>query len=271
MSTQKCLGKSPNKHNRLWLTATPFPEGLSEAVEKKEIFPSQEPKQRARLLETEYGFNSDDSRKVWTFGPNEEGPNMLFDVTKGVQYLKEVKDHCCGAFHDCTVSGILTKEPTRGIRWDIHDAQLHSDNIHRSAGQLVPAMRKAMIASFLLGEPRIMEPIFLVEIQGPGSCVGGVYACISTRRGEVISEELVGNRTIIKLYLPVSESFGFSEHLRSMTSGEAFPQCVFDHWKVLDSDPMLEGTQANKTVMEIRKRKGMKDELPNYKDYLDKL
>lgn len=45
-----------------------------------------------------------------------------------------------------------------------------------------------MIASFLLGEPRIMEPIFLVEIQGPGSCVGGVYACISTRRGEVISE-----------------------------------------------------------------------------------
>lgn len=42
---------------------------------------------------------------------------------------------------------------------------------------------------------------------------------------------------VVKAYLPVNESFGFTADLRSNTGGQAFPQCVFDHWQVLPGDP----------------------------------
>jgi len=71
--------------------------------------------------------------------------------------------------------------------------------------------------------------------------------------------------------MPVAESFKFAEHLRSLTSGEAFPQCVFDHWALNPYDPMEVDSKCYKIVKEIRKRKGLKDEFPVVGDFEDKL
>ena len=75
----------------------------------------------------------------------------------------------------------------------------------------------------------------------------------------------------IKAYLPVLESFGFTSAARAATSGQAFPQCVFDHWEMLSSDPMKEDSQTNVICLDTRKRKGLKVEMPNLGDYEDKL
>merc|ERR1719331_2178374 len=73
-------------------------------------------------------------------------------------------------------------------------------------------------------------------------------------------------------YLPVSESFGFVAALRQQTSGQAFPQCVFDHWENLNmGDFNVAGTKLNDLLLAIRKRKNIKQELPALADYLDKL
>lgn len=77
--------------------------------------------------------------------------------------------------------------------------------------------------------------------------------------------------SVLKAYLPVSESFGFTELLRSMTQGQAFPQCVFDHWETLMSSPFEAGSKTQVALAAIRKRKGLKEELPDLGDYLDKL
>jgi len=54
----------------------------------------------------------------------------------------------------------------------------------------------------------------------------------------MISEEpQEGSQVVVKAYLPVSESFGFTSFLRSHTGGRAYPQCIFDHWEVINSDP----------------------------------
>ena len=50
---------------------------------------------------------------------------------------------------------------------------------------------------------------------------------------------------VVKAYLPVNESFGFTADLRSNTGGQAFPQCMFDHWQVLPGCPLTEGTKPN--------------------------
>jgi len=54
--------------------------------------------------------------------------------------------------------------------------------------------------------------------------------------------------------------------LRANTGGQAFPQCVFDHWEILNEDPLNEGSKGGKLVVDIRKRKGRKAEIPNYKE-----
>ena len=76
---------------------------------------------------------------------------------------------------------------------------------------------------------------------------------------------------IIKSYLPVAESFGFTEHLRSVTQGKAFPQCVFDHWQVVNSDPCDPTSKSGQLLDTIRKRKGLKPGMPDLADFLDKL
>ncbi|KAL9250199.1 Elongation factor 2-like protein, partial [Drosera capensis] len=55
----------------------------------------------------------------------------------------------------------------------------------------------------------------------------------------------------IKAYLPVVESFGFSGTLRAATSGQAFPQCVFDHWDIVSSDPLETGSASHVLVSQI--------------------
>jgi elongation factor 2 len=69
----------------------------------------------------------------------------------------------------------------------------------------------------------------------------------------------------------VSESFGFTGALRGSTQGKAFPQCVFDHWEYIKELPLDVGSKAEALVNDIRKRKGLKLELPKLEDYLDKM
>jgi elongation factor 2 len=45
----------------------------------------------------------------------------------------------------------------------------------------------------------------------------------------------------VKAYLPVAESFGFNGELRSHTAGQAFPQCVFDHWEIMNGCKCIMG------------------------------
>ncbi len=96
---------------------------------------------------------------------------------------------------------------------------------------------------------------------------------LNRRRGVVIEEsQVVGTPMfIVKAHLPVNESFGFTADLRSNTGGQAFPQCVFDHWQVLTGNPAEAGNKTRTVMDEIRKRKGLKEGLPDLDQYLDKL
>ena len=132
-----------------------------------------------------YGWDPNDAKKIWCFGPETTGPNLLVDVTKQVQYLHEIKDSCEAAFQWATKEGAMTEENMRGIRFNIEDVTLHADAIHRGGGQLIPTMRRVLYACQLTAAPRFVEPIFLVEIQTPDDAVGGIYQCMSQRRGQV--------------------------------------------------------------------------------------
>jgi len=272
-SDQICLSKSPNKHNRMYVTAEPLKTGLPEDIDSGKVNDKEEPKARARYLSETYEWDVNDARKIWCFGPENTGPNILTDVSKGVQYLNEIKDSVIAAFNWATKDGVLCEENVRGVRFNIHDVTLHADAIHRGGGQIIPTGRRVFYAAMLTAKPALMEPVFLVEIQCPEQAMGGIYTVLNRRRGHVYAEEQkIGTPLyMVKAYLPVMESFGFTADLRSHTSGQAFPQCVFDHWQVLQGDPMETGSKSNVITLGIRKRKGLGEGIPPLDRYLDKL
>ena len=65
---------------------------------------------------------------------------------------------------------------------------------------------------------------------------------------------------------------GFTGELRAATGGQAFPQCVFDHWKIMPGgSPLDPATKTGGIVFDIRKRKGLKETVQALDHYLDKL
>jgi len=268
-----CLSKSPNKHNRLFMKACPMPEGLPEDIEKGDVNPRDDFKVRGRYLADKYEYDVTEARKIWCFGPDGTGPNLLIDCTKGVQYLNEIKDSVVAGFQWATKEGVLCEENMRGIRFNIYDVTLHADAIHRGGGQIIPTARRCLYACALTADPKFMEPVYLCEIQCPETAVGGIYGVLNRRRGIVFEENQVPGTPmfVVKAYLPVNESFGFTADLRSGTGGQAFPQCVFDHWQVLPGSQMEQGSRPFQVLTDTRKRKGLKEGLPDVNQYLDKL
>jgi len=199
--------------------------------------------------------------------------NILVDQTQGLQYLNEIKDSVGTAFEEVVNNSILCGEPLRGVRFNLVDAVLHSDTIHRGPGQIIPTTRRVLSAALLSSTPTIYEPMYLAEIQTEQEVVGKIYSVVSRRRGVVIEEipKLGTPLYMVRVYIPVMESFGFTTQLREETSGRAFPQLIFDHWKRMDGNANVEESMAAQQVLEVRKRKKMNLQLPNLSDYNDTL
>jgi elongation factor 2 len=161
----------------------------------------------------------------------------------------------------------------RGIRFNLNDVTLHADAIHRGAGQLMPTTKRCLYACQMVSKPALMEPMYLCDITVPISAVSGVYNTLNARRGAVEGKEDRPGTPLcqIKAFLPVLESFGFTQLLRQNTSGQAFPQMIFSHWQLVNGELMEEGSQAHTICMAVRERKGLKVQLPVFADYYDKL
>merc|ERR1712019_122164 len=124
------LSKSPNKHNRLYFAASPLSEELSQEIESGPAGPKADPKERARLYREKFDWDENAARKIWCWGPETDGANIVVALTQGVQYMNEIKEHVNSAFQWTTKEGPLCEENMRGIRFDIIDVTMHADSIH---------------------------------------------------------------------------------------------------------------------------------------------
>ena len=212
-SSQQAMAKSQNKHNRVYGTAGPLHEDLPGVIDNNEIGPTDDPKIRSKRLVDEFEWEKDDAAKIWCFGPENTGPNMVVDVTKGVQYMNEIKESICSSFQWASKQGILTDENMRGMRFNIADAELHTDAIHRGGGQLIPTARRLFYALELLSSPTLLEPIFSCDITAPMDCMGGVYQTLNQRRGEVLEEIQIAGTPLNLVFF-------------SLFSGESLFTCI---------------------------------------------
>jgi elongation factor 2 len=254
------MAKSPNKHSRFWVQVVPLEENVIDLMEKGDLFEGMGRKRIDNVLREEAGWSAKEAKNVWAL---EEHKNILLDLTKGIQYLRDVKETVNSGFRWATKSGPLSDEPIRGVKVKLLDAKLHEDPVHRGPAQIMPAIKRAVWGSFLTAQPILTEPIYKIGVSVPHQFVGEVTGLITRKRGRVTASEQKGPVTMIKGFIPVAETFGLSADMRSATSGHAFWQTQFDHWEKVPESIAIE------VIAEIRKRRGLPEEIPSANKFID--
>ncbi|KAH9929728.1 P-loop containing nucleoside triphosphate hydrolase protein [Fomitopsis serialis] len=286
-SALKCYADTPNKKNRITMIAEPLERGIAEDVETGRVNMRMTAKERGKFFEDKYQWDLLASRSIWAFGPDDSGPNILLDDTLPSQVDKKllgtVKDHIKQGFQWGAERARFAMNVTmRNVKFRILDASLAQEPIFRGGGQIVPTARRVCYSSFLMATPRLMEPVYFVEVQAPADCISAVYTVLARRRGHVTQDTPKAGSPLytVKALIPVIDANGFETDLRTATQGQAFCLQVFDHWSIVPGDPTdtsiklrpLEPASgqalARDLVLKTRRRKGLGDQIAVSK-YLD--
>jgi len=252
--------KSPNKHNRFWMQVEPLEEKATELIENGKLAEEMGRKQMGDVLYKEAKWPTEEARNVWAL---DEHRNIIINLTKGIQYLREARDMIISGFRLACQAGPLCEEPIRGTKVKLMDVQLHEDPVHRGPAQIMPAIRRAIFGSFLTARPVLIEPVYKIGISVASQWVGECSRIITRKRGKISTSEQKGALTMITGFIPVAETFGLSAEMRSATSGHAFWQCTFDHWEKTPENIAAE------IIRQIRERRGLPPEIPKPERFID--
>jgi elongation factor 2 len=251
-------GKSPNKHNRFYITVEPLEEDIRAAIIDGTI-PSgdiKKSKEVARQL-IDMGWTKVHGRGVLSI----ENSCVFIDATKGIQNLFETRELLIDAFKEVVKRGPRAHEKMMGVKIILNDAKLHEDAIHRGPAQTIPAVRNGINGALVSAGVALLEPKQNVYITVPQELMGSVTGEMSQRRAEIAGMETEGDMTTITAKAPVKEMFGFASEIRSATGGRALWSTEFSGYEELPRDLLDEITE------EIRLRKGLKAEMPRPENY----
>ncbi|KAJ3132209.1 hypothetical protein HK100_005574 [Physocladia obscura] len=278
VSAIKCFAETQNKKNKITMIAEPLEKGIAEDIESLKVSMQLPKKQLENIFMKQYNWDILAARNIWAFGPTENGPNVLIDDTlfeTDKKVLNSSRENIVQGFQWAAKQGPLADEPIRNVKFKIIDATITPGPIYSGRGQIIPAARRVCYSSFLMASPRLMEPVYFVEIQAPADCVAAVYDVLARRRGHVTQDLPKPGSPLytVKAYIPVMDASGFETDLRTHTQGQAFCQQVFDHWQIVPGDPLdkgivlrpLEPAQAQHLardfMIKTRRRKGLSEDV----------
>lgn len=151
--------------------------------------------------------------------PLTEGDYEFVNQIKGGSIPTEYIPACDKGFQQSLKKGSLIGHPIVGIKVTINDGQSHSVDSSDMAFQL--AAIGAFKEAYSKAKPQILEPIMKVNVEGPTEFQGNIFGSINQRRGVIVSSQEEGLYSIVEAEVPLSEMFGYSTVLRSLTQGKA--------------------------------------------------
>ena len=167
---------------------------------------------------------------VFKIEPNEAGKGFEFvDAIKGGVVPREYIPAVQKGVEEALNSGVLAGYPVVDVKVTLHFGSYHDVDSSEQA------FKMAAIFGFKEGcrkaNPVILEPMMAVEVETPEDYAGNVMGDLSSKRGMVQGmEDMVGGGKAIKAEVPLSEMFGYSTTLRSMSQGRATYTMEFKHY-----------------------------------------
>ncbi|MCG6930378.1 MAG: elongation factor G [Desulfofustis sp.] len=179
--------------------------------------------------------------------PLDEGEYEFVDAIVGGVIPREYIPSCDKGFQKSLAKGSLCGAAITGVRAVINDGASHSVDSSDIAFQL--AAQGAFKEAYLKARPVIMEPIMKVAVEGPSEFQGSVMGSLNQRRGMIIGTVEEGTYTVVEAEVPLSEMFGYSTALRSLTQGKAEFTMEFATFKQVPksiSEELIKKYQAEK-------------------------
>jgi elongation factor G len=136
---------------------------------------------------------------------------------------------CEKGFRSCLAKGPKLEFPVTGIKIVIDDGASHSVDSSEMAFQA--AARGAFIEGYQKAKPVIHEPIMKVVVETPTEFQGAVMGSLNQRRGVIVGAQDEGPMCVVEAQVPLSEMFGYSTLLRSLTQGKAQFTMEFELYK----------------------------------------
>ncbi|MBY9007001.1 MAG: elongation factor EF-2 [Candidatus Lokiarchaeota archaeon] len=249
--------KSGNSHNKIIMYVEPLDDKTEHLLESGKITDLMDNKSRAEILRNEAGWDAKEAKKV----VDVYNGNLIVNGTKGLQRFDRVKSYLTACFRDWVSACIIAKEPAIGIKVVFTDMSIHEDPAHTGYGQIAQMVTSALSLSMLEAGPHLFEPIQKIDIKTPQGSEAGVLAIINRHRGKVINVKPEGEYVRVEGQLPASETLGIADEIRSATQGRAFFGYEFAGFE------QVPRSLEDDLILEIRKRKTMKEELPSAKSW----
>ncbi len=249
--------KSANTHNRILMYIEPLDQKTEKLIDSGKINDLQNDKERAKILREEAGWDAKEARRIVDVYQG----SLLVNGTSGLQRFDRVKSYLTAAFRDWLGNCILAKEPAIGFKAVFTDMVIHEDPRHTQYGQIAGMAFSALSLAMLESNPHLFEPIQKIDIKTPQGYEGSVTAIINKRRGRISNVIPEGEYVRVQGQIPAAETIGIADDIRGSTQGRAFFGYEFKGFEKIP--PSLEG----EIIMEIRKRKGMPEEMPNKKSW----
>ena len=244
-------GKTPNKHNKFYLTVEPIDERIRDAIKSGELPEVKIRKKDESVFSKliELGIESKESKK---FKDIYRGC-VLIDSTRGIVQINEIIELVIEGFEQVIDAGPLAREPCVGLTVRLHDCKLHEDSIHRGPAQVLPAIRDALREAMRLGGALLFEPMQIIQIEAPFNYMSEISKLIQNKRGQMLDMLQEGEHVSVKAKLPVAEMFGLTSVLRSATAGRGSFFVVDQLFEKLPNE------LQSRVIKSIRDRKGLKE------------
>jgi len=254
-------GKSPNRHNRFYFVVEPLEESVIQGILNGEVPQGTRIKDKKTLAKKlqELGLSKEEAKGIEAI----HGPNVLLDMTWGIQYLNETMELIKQAFVEAMDRGPLAAEKCYGLKVKLVDAKLHEDSIHRGPAQVIPAVRNSIYGAMCQGGRVLLEPIQKVFISVPHELVGAVTHEIAQRRGIILDMQQEDYQTMVIAKAPVAEMFGFASAIRSVTGGRVLWTTEAAGYERVPRE------LQDEIVRKIRTRKGLNPEPYDEKYYAE--
>lgn len=230
--------------------------------------------------------------RLWSVGTSSDCLNVLINDTSNYDHnifvelnghdKRSLFNHCVvNAFNIICKAGPLCEEPLTNCAFIVKKFELSTevnleDITPQTTSSIESSIRETLKKAFEKQEQRLMEPLYVTEIQVNTNILGKVYSVVSKRHGKIIEDVCMDDKEkvfLVKAQIPVLESENFANEMRKTTSGQANPTLRFSHYEIIDGDPFYEPVEdedeeeeginvesalrANKLRKDVRRRKGL--------------
>lgn len=169
---------------------------------------------------------------------------------KGLQFVNKIvggkipKEFIPGVelgFTKMLSNGPLANYPVRGLKVELLDGDTHVKDSSPKSFEQCAIETFRIVAPEL--EPQLLEPIVAVDVSTPDEYLGNILSGLSRRRAIILSQEQLYQRIQVCAYVPLSEMFGYINHLRTVSAGRANYTMTFHHYAPLP-DQMVEAVMV---------------------------